>query len=127
MGIDAPEKKQAFGNKSKATLSALIFNKSVSVDFNKEDKYGRIAGKIVVDGVDANLEQIKAGMAWHYKKYQNEQSVADRDIYAQAEATTRAQKLGLWFDVDPMPPWKWRMNQITHNAMSDLVCECYQI
>lgn len=111
MGIDAPEKKQAFGNKSKESLSALVFNKQVSVDFNKKDKYGRTVGKIIVNGVDANLEQIKAGLAWHYKKYQNEQSVDDRSIYAQAEEQARVEKRGLWLDTDPTPPWEWRKSK----------------
>jgi len=47
----------------KEHLSALVFNKKVSVEYSKIDKYGRAVGKIVVDGVDANLEQIRAGMA----------------------------------------------------------------
>lgn len=108
MGIDAPEKKQAFGNKSKETLSALVFNKQVTVEFSKKDKFGRTVGKIVVDGVDANLEQVKAGMAWHYKKYQNVQSVDDRSIYAKAEEQARFENRGLWVDTDPTPPWVWR-------------------
>ena len=65
LGIDAPEKKQAFGSKSKESLSALVFNKQVTVEYHKKDKYGRTVGKITVDGVDANLEKVKAGMAWH--------------------------------------------------------------
>ena len=108
MGIDAPEKKQAFGNKSKESLSALVFNKQVTVEYNKKDKYGRTVGKILVDGVDANLEQIKAGMAWHYKKYQNEQAPDDRSLYVQAEEKARAGKLGLWIDTEPTPPWDFR-------------------
>lgn len=108
MGIDAPEKKQAFGNRSKEHLSSLVFNKQVTVDYSKKDKYGRTVGKIIVEGVDANLEQIKAGMAWHYKKYQKEQSVDDRLIYAHAEEQAREVKRGLWRDVDPTPPWDWR-------------------
>ena len=72
LGIDAPEKKQPFGNKSKENLSDLVFNKQVQVEYSKKDKYGRTVGKITVNGVDANLEQVKAGMAWHYKKYQGE-------------------------------------------------------
>lgn len=108
MGIDAPEKKQAFGRKSKESLSALVFNKQVTVEFSKKDKYGRTVGKIVVDGVDANLEQVKAGMAWHYKKYQNEQSEDDRSNYAIAEEQARVEKRGLWVDTDPTPPWVWR-------------------
>ncbi len=69
MGIDAPEKKQAFGSKSKEHLSGLVFNRQVQVEYEKKDRYGRTIGKIMVDGVDANLEQVKAGMAWHYKQY----------------------------------------------------------
>lgn len=111
MSIDAPEKKQAFGNKSKETLSDLVFNKQVTVEYSKKDRYGRTVGKIIVDGIDANLEQVKAGMAWHYKQYQKEQSVEDRSLYAQAEDQARAEQLGLWFDVDPTPPWDWRMQQ----------------
>lgn len=111
MGIDAPEKKQAFGNKSKEALSALIFNKEVAVEFNKQDKYGRTVGKIIVNGVDANLEQVKAGLAWHYKQYEREQSVEDRTKYAQAEEQAREAKRGLWVDQDPTPPWDWRHQQ----------------
>lgn len=108
MGIDAPEKKQAFGNKSKEHLSALVFNKQVAIECSKQDKYGRTVGKIMVDGVDANLEQVKAGLAWHYKQYQREQSPDDRTAYAQAEEQARAAKRGLWVDLDHTPPWDWR-------------------
>lgn len=111
MGIDAPEKKQAFGQKSKESLSALLFNKQVQVEFNKRDKYGRTVGKILVDGVDANLEQVKSGMAWHYKQYEREQPAEDRTKYAQAEEQARAAKRGLWVDPDPTPPWDWRHQQ----------------
>ena len=60
----------------------------------------------------ANLEQIKAGMSWHYKKYQNEQSDEDRKLYAQAEAKAREEKRGLWIDADPIPPWVWRKSKL---------------
>lgn len=111
-GIDAPEKKQAFGNKSKEVLSTWLFNNQVTVEYSKKDKYGRILGKILVDGIDANLEQIKSGMSWHYKKYQNEQSENDRNLYAQAEAQAQEEKRGLWADPDPVPPWEWRKSKI---------------
>lgn len=110
-GIDAPEKKQAFGNKSKEALSALVFNKQVAVEFNKRDKYGRTVGKIIVDGVDANLEQVKSGMAWFYKQYEREQSESDRTAYARAEERARAAKRGLWVEPAPIPPWYWRKQQ----------------
>lgn len=111
MGIDAPEKKQPFGSKSKESLSFQVFNKQVAVEYNKKDKYGRTVGKVIVDGVDANLEQIKAGMAWHYKKYQNEQTKDDRSIYANAEEQARIEKRGLWIDLNATAPWDWRTQQ----------------
>lgn len=108
MGIDAPEKKQAFGGKSKEHLSNLVFDKEVTVEYTKKDKYGRTVGKIVADGVDANLEQVKAGMAWHYKQYEKEQTIKDRSSYSDAEDVARTGKHGLWVDIDPIPPWDWR-------------------
>ena len=77
-GIDAPEKAQAFGQRSKQSLSDLVFGKTVQIDTGKTDRYGRELGKVLVDGMDANLAQIKSGMAWHYKAYQSEQSPEDR-------------------------------------------------
>lgn len=109
MGIDAPEKAQAFGQRSKQSLSELVFEKQVTVQWTKRDKYGRIVGKVwSQDGVDICLEQITQGMAWHYKKYADEQSAQDREVYAEAEKVARQSKLGLWQDPDPISPWAWR-------------------
>jgi endonuclease YncB( thermonuclease family) len=77
-GIDAPERRQAYGTKSKEHLSDLIAGKTVVVDYSKYDRYQRILGKVLLGGEDVNLEQVEAGMAWHYKKYQGEQSTSDR-------------------------------------------------
>jgi endonuclease YncB( thermonuclease family) len=107
-GIDAPEKKQAFGNKSKQALDDEIGGKIVTVEYNKRDKYQRIVGKIMFNGKDVNLHQIQRGLAWHYKKYQNEQEVEDRSIYANAEYLAQRDKLGLWADTNSMPPWDFR-------------------
>lgn len=108
MGIDAPEKSQPFGQKSKQHLSDLVFDKPVTVEYSKKDRYGRTIGKILVDGVDANLQQIKAGFAWHYRKYQKEQNPNDRALYAAAEEAARVGQIGLWADPEPMPPWVFR-------------------
>jgi endonuclease YncB( thermonuclease family) len=108
MGIDAPEKKMPFGDKSKQYLSSLVFNQQVKVEYSKKDKYGRVVGKILVDGVDANLEQVKAGLAWHYKQYQKEQTTEDRAAYVLAEEMARNESIGVWSVSDPMPPWEWR-------------------
>ncbi len=73
-GIDAPEGKQAYGLASRKHLISIVAGKQVTVEYQKRDRYGRIVGKVLLDGIDACLEQVKAGFAWHYKKYQHEQS-----------------------------------------------------
>jgi endonuclease YncB( thermonuclease family) len=107
-GIDAPERGQAFGTKSKDHLASLIAGGAVTVDYSKRDRYKRIVGKVLLDGDDMNLEQVKSGMAWHYKKYQGEQSSDDRIAYSDAELEARRDKLGLWADQNPVPPWEYR-------------------
>lgn len=109
-GIDAPEKAQPFGARSKQQLSDQVFGKQVEVQWNKLDKYRRTIGKVLINGTDANLEQIRSGLAWHYKKYQKEQAAADRLAYASAETIARNSKIGLWNEPSPTPPWEWRGN-----------------
>ena len=107
-GIDAPEKKQAFGNVAKKSLSDLVFDKQVTVDWKKQDRYGRTVGKVLIDGRDINLKQIKLGMAWYYKKYQNELVLDDRLAYLHAQEAAENGKTGLWIDYEPIAPWDFR-------------------
>ena len=107
-GIDSPEKGQPFGEYCKKSLSDLAYDRMVVVESNKLDRYGRVIGKVLVDGRDANLEQVRRGCGWHYKKYQNEQSLEDRTSYDAAEQSARNGKVGLWGDRDPVAPWEWR-------------------
>ncbi len=97
-GIDAPEKSQPFGNQSKQSLSDLAFDKTVVVEADKRDRYGREVGKVLVNGRDVNLIQVERGMAWHYKAYAGEQSINDRALYEAAEAAARTARRGLWRD-----------------------------
>ena len=107
-GIDAPEKKQSFGNRSKESLSDMVFDKTVNVETEKRDRYGREIGKVLVNGRDVNLMQVERGMAWFYRQYQREQLPNDRTLYEAAEDAARAGKRGLWRDVNPTPPWDFR-------------------
>ena len=107
-GIDAPEKKQAFGDKSKQALSDCAFGKSAVVEYDKKDKYGRTVGKVMVDGKDCNLRQIDLGLAWHYKKYAGEQPADDREAYARLEQKARAERRGLWVEQTAVAPWDFR-------------------
>ncbi len=101
-GIDAPEKKQPFGQKAKEELSTLIFGKDVVIHWKSKDRYQRVIGRINCAGLDVNLEMVKRGMAWRYDKYSKEKAFID----AQAEA--KAAGRGLWTDKEPIAPWEWR-------------------
>lgn len=103
--IDAPEKNQAFGQKSKEKLAELVFQKEAVIRFDKIDQYGRIVGKVFVDGQDASMLMLKAGLAWHYKKYSDDKG------YAKAEIQARKAGLGLWQDKEPVPPWEFRQRE----------------
>ncbi len=116
-GIDAPEKAQPFGQRSKENLSRLVFKKEVAVDWTKRDRYGRIVGKVMVQPsdcptcpktLDAGQAQLSVGMAWWYRKYAKEQPPEDRGRYEFEEQEARARRVGLWQDPDPVPPWEWR-------------------
>jgi len=111
-GIDAPEKKQPFGNSSRESLSELVFDKPVEVVTSKNDRYGRKIGKVLVKGQDVNLAQVKRGMAWVYRKYQHEQSYNDQREYEVAEDAAKAGKRGLWLDVASVEPWAFRHTKV---------------
>lgn len=100
--IDAPEKKQAFGNKSKDNLAKYIAGKTIIVQYQKKDKYKRILGTIYYNNIDINLKQVKDGFAWVYKKYSKNQD------YYNAEKLARDNKKGLWIDNNPIAPWEFR-------------------
>lgn len=110
-GIDAPEKKQPFGQASRKSLSDLIYDRTVIVDWKKQDQYGRIVGKILLDGKDINLEQINLGMAWFYRKYQDELQSSDRLNYLHAEENAQNSAVGIWSEKNPTPPWDFRKSR----------------
>ena len=106
-GIDAPEKKQAFGRRSTKNLAEYVAGKYIDVEYSKRDRYKRIIGKLLLNNQDINLQQVKDGYAWHYKRYQKDQSHKDRELYAKAEGQARAEKIGLW-SASAIPPWEFR-------------------
>ena len=92
-----------------------MFDKEVIVEGKKIDRYERTLGRVLVceedtcqQVIDANLEQIKDGLAWHFKKYEKEQPIEEREQYATAEGEAREKGVGLWSDTQPTPPWEFR-------------------
>jgi len=106
-GIDAPEGGQAFGQRSKQHLSAMIMGKDVVVAVSGLDKFGRELGVITFAAlpkpVNANISMVREGMAWHFVRY----APRDKELAA-AEAEARKAKRGLWADKAPVPPWDYR-------------------
>lgn len=106
--IDAPEKTQAFGTQSRQALAEMAFQKSVQVNWQKLDRYGRIVGVVYVGNKDLGLELVRLGFAWHYKQYEKEQRIKERASYAAAEQKARFARLGLWQDKEQVAPWDFR-------------------
>lgn len=110
-GIDAPEKTQTFGQRSRESLAELVANRSVVVETNKKDRYGRYVGKVLVDRKDVNAEQIRRGLAWYYRQYEQELSDGDRQSYDRAESEARESHRGLWIEKRPVAPWDFRASE----------------
>ena len=124
-GIDAPERGQPGGQRSRESLSALVYDQPVRVESSKRDRFDRIVGKVWVASpdstcrgkpdcpmtLDAGLAQITVGRAWWFRKYADEQSPEDRGRYEFAEQEARAKKAGLWRDGTAVPPWEWRVGR----------------
>ena len=103
--IDAPEKAQAFGNRSRQHLAAICFDKQATVTPAATDRYRRTVARVACGGIDASVEQLNAGMAWVFDRY-----VTDRRLYAVQEEARGAGR-GLWAAQQPMPPWEWRADR----------------
>ena len=114
-GIDAPEKNQPYGLAATYKLTEILINKLVLLKSKPNngkpytiDRYKRVLAKIILDGKDINLSQVLTGYAWHFKRYQKQQSPSDRELYSEAEIDAKKNKLGLWGEKNPIAPWKWR-------------------
>lgn len=102
-GIDCPEKKQPFGNNARQFTSDLCFGKIVKAEQLSKDRYKRIVAKIILpSGNLLNLQLLKAGLAWHYTKYDRSSD------FASAEKEAKLQRRGIWSMKDPVAPWSWR-------------------
>jgi endonuclease YncB( thermonuclease family) len=115
-GIDAPEHGQPFASESASHLSTLVSDKAVNLDCNGEESYKRLICKVLLpNGEDVDLDQIKAGLAWHYKQYQRLQTATDRTRYGAAEDEARRARIGLWADAQPVQPQDFRHG--THSGI----------
>lgn len=100
--IDAPEKTQPFGNRSRQSLAELCFQQQARISPISTDRYGRTVARVSCRGADANLHQVATGMAWAYTKYLTDPAIK------RAEEDAQGARRGLWQDAAPTAPWEWR-------------------
>ncbi len=102
-GIDAPEKKQPFGQRSKQALSDICYRQQATITPKAKDRYGRTVADVDCNGKDAGAAQVRSGMAWVYDRY----AKGYEALYRLQDAA-RTAHAGLWSDPAPQPPWEWR-------------------
>lgn len=100
--IDAPEHRQAWGQRGEQSLRELVWKKLVHIEWREVDRNGRPIVTMTVDGLDVSEEQVRRGMAWVYRAYSKDPRLLG------LEALARESRLGLWTDDSPVPPWEWR-------------------
>ncbi len=109
IGVDCPEKRQPFGTRAKEYTSELAFGKEVTVYGKSRDRYGRTLAEVLLpDGRSLNQALLSAGLAWWFRKYSKDLRLGE------LERQARNDKLGLWAEPNPMPPWDWRTRMKTH-------------
>lgn len=100
--IDAPEKRQRFGLNSKLSLAEICLNKNAEVIPKTQNRFGHTIAYVTCEGIEANTEQIKRGMAWVFDEY-----VTNKDLY-DLQNKAKSSQSGLWRLKSPTPPWEWR-------------------
>ncbi|ECN1823326.1 nuclease [Salmonella enterica subsp. enterica serovar Enteritidis] len=103
-GIDAPEKSQPFGQRSRQALTAIVGGKTVLAVGEKRDRYGRLLATLILDGRDINATQVYSGMAWVYRY----KGLATEPEYLRYERDARTARRGLWSEKEPVEPSIWR-------------------
>lgn len=123
-GIELIEQGQPHFRESRRFLSALLFSKSVRVQWNRRDNRGWLIGTVYLSPpesrclevscpktMDVGLALLQGGLAWH-KRNDADQMPEEQIRYAAAEELARSKRVGLWSDAKPIPPWEWRERTI---------------
>ena len=105
--IDAPERGQPWGNRSRTALSEQVYGRDIVVHQTDVDRWGRVVGRVFVDERYVNREMVASGAAWAYRRYTNDRAMID------AEVEARRERRGLWSmpQSEIVAPWDWRLSR----------------
>lgn len=105
--IDAPERRQPFGDRARQMLSRFAFERRVRIVVTGTDRNGRLIGRVFVGILDVNAEMVGRGGAWVFRRYSNDPALL------RLEAEAREARRGLWGlpEAQRVPPWEWRENR----------------
>ena len=112
--IDAPEKKQPYGQRSRQALSRLCYAEKAVITERDTDRYGRTVADVSCNGEDAGSRMVSEGWAWVYD-YNGIATKRGGALFKLQDAARR-QGLGLWADAKPTPPWDWRRERREHHG-----------
>lgn len=115
--VDAPEKSQAYGQRSKQSLSELCWGKDATYDTQTKDRYGRTVAVVRCNGIEVNRAQVERGMVWVYEQYNR-----DRNLPA-LQAAARSAHRGLWAEQSPLAPWRFRHADHTPRTRNVSACQ----
>lgn len=101
-GIDAPEMKQEFGKESLEALTKMLKDQKVKLTWKSKDAYDRLLAQVYVEDKHINVEMLRSGMAWHFKRYNKSEELAKIELEA------KQAKKGLWAKESPVAPWDYR-------------------
>lgn len=101
-GIDAPEKDQPWGDRSRAALAKRIDGDTVEVEVSGVDGFRRILGRVRQGSADVNGDMVATGNAWMFRRY------TASTVLDSLERAARAGRRGLWSEPSPVEPWIWR-------------------
>jgi micrococcal nuclease len=111
VGIDAPEKTQAYGQRAKQFAASLAFGQTVTVHATGHDRYMRLLAEVILpDGRSLNQELVRAGFAWWFRKYSHDLTLAH------LEEGARDERRGLWADPSPEAPWTYRSHRASYGT-----------
>jgi len=102
VGIDAPERCQAWGAQATAALSSQVLHRHVEVPTRGVDAHGRLLGGLMLDGHDVSAWMVSQGHAWSARFHRHP------GPYAQEQYAAQARRAGLFADPAAVEPWVFR-------------------